>query len=191
LLISTKMEKTKRKDISEAIELGDAHVEIHGNVIKISKNGVHLERKIEIPIKKEGNNLILDAKKATKNIKRNIKTTAAHLRNMLAGLDKKYVYKLQICAVHFPMTTSIKGNEIIIKNFLGEVKDRKATIIEGVSVKVDKEIITVEGHDKEKTGQTAANIENATRITKRDRRVFQDGIYIISKEKGVRKAWDF
>jgi large subunit ribosomal protein L6 len=41
--------------------------------------------------------------------------------------------------------------------------------------------VTVSGSDREKVGQTAANIEMACKIKKRDRRVFQDGIYIVSK----------
>ena len=48
-------------------------------------------------------------------------------------------------------------------------------------MKVKGQEIIVEGIDKEATGQTAANIEQATRITKWDRRVFQDGIYIVEK----------
>ena len=41
--------------------------------------------------------------------------------------------------------------------------------------------ITVTGHNKEDVGQTSANLEQASRIKGRDIRVFQDGIYRISK----------
>ena len=49
----------------------------------------------------------------------------------------------------------------------------------GTVIKGD--IIIVEGIDKELAGQTAARIEQSTRITNKDRRVFQDGCYITDK----------
>ena len=42
--------------------------------------------------------------------------------------------------------------------------------------------VVVTGINKESVGQTAANIEQATRIKARDPRVFQDGIYVVGKE---------
>ena len=89
--------------------------------------------------------------------------------------------------MHFPMSVSIQGDYLVIKNFLGERKERKAKILPQVNVKIEKNIITVESSDKEKAGQTAANIERATRIRKRDRRIFQDGIWLVQKSKGAKR----
>jgi len=77
------------------------------------------------------------------------------------------------------MKVTVDENQVTIGNFLGEKIPRRAKILEDVKVTLDKDFLIVEGLNKEKAGQTAANIEKATRITKRDRRIFQDGIYMI------------
>ena len=64
---------------------------------------------------------------------------------------------------------------------MGEKKPRVAKILDGVSVEIKGDLILVKGIDKEKVGQTVANIELATRVKNRDVRVFQDGIYRISR----------
>ena len=82
------------------------------------------------------------------------------------------------------MTLKIKNNELIINNFLGEKVPRKATIFPNVEVEIKGNIIKVSSIDKEAAGHTAANMEKATKVKKRDRRIFQDGIFITKKEKG-------
>ena len=83
------------------------------------------------------------------------------------------------------MTLKVEGNTMTITNLFGEKVPRKAALPwtpSEVQVKIEnKTDVTVSGSDREKVGQTAANIERACKIKKRDRRVFQDGIYIVSK----------
>jgi len=79
------------------------------------------------------------------------------------------------------MTAEIKGNEAIIKNFLGEKTPRISKIIPGVEVEINGNTIVVKSSNKELAGQVAANFETATKIRGRDLRVFQDGIYITNK----------
>jgi large subunit ribosomal protein L6 len=79
------------------------------------------------------------------------------------------------------MTVKIEGDKFKIKNFLGEKIERTAMICPNTKVSIKGNIVEVSSVDIEKAGQTAANIEIATKIRNRDRRVFQDGIFITEK----------
>ena len=100
---------------------------------------------------------------------------------MIKGVTEGFEYKMKTVFSHFPIKTSVDGNEFIIQNFLGERSARRAKILEGVSVEVNGEDVTVQGTNKESVGQTVANIERTTKVKKRDVRVFQDGVYRVSK----------
>ena len=128
-----------------------------------------------------GGKIVLSAEQATKREKKIVGTFQAHLRNLVRGVEEPYEYTLKICSGHFPMSVSVSGDELIIKNFLGEVVPRKVALPKGAEVKVTGTEITVTSPDKEIAGQTAAKIESLCRITNRDRRVFQDGCYITQK----------
>lgn len=144
-----------------------------GKLTREFKGKFTIERKEDV--------LHIGGKKTTKNDKKLINSTAAHIHNMIHGVNEGYEYKLKACSAHFPMSLSVEGKFLVVKNFLGEVEARKAKILEGVKIKVEKDVIILDSADKEKAGQTAANIETATKITYRDRRVFQDGIFITNK----------
>jgi large subunit ribosomal protein L6 len=83
------------------------------------------------------------------------------------------------------MTLKVQGDKMTVTNLFGEKVPRIAKLPWSpaeVEVKVmNKTDVIVKGIDKEKVGQTAANIERSCKIRNRDRRVFQDGIYITSK----------
>ena len=81
------------------------------------------------------------------------------------------------------MNLAVQGETFVVNNYFGERVPRRSDILPGVDVKVTNKVeITVSGIDKENVGQTAANIERSTTVKNRDRRVFQDGIYRLSKE---------
>ena len=109
-------------------------------------------------------------------------TWQAHMNNMVKGVTEGFKYTLKALYSHFPMTLAVKGNQFVVNNYFGERVPRHANILSGVEVKVqNKTEVLVTGIDKEAVGQTAANIERSTTVKKRDRRVFQDGIYLIDK----------
>ena len=108
-------------------------------------------------------------------------TLEAHVKSMIRGVVEGYEYRMKVVYSHFPIQLKLQGNRLEIGNFLGEKQPRAAKIIEGVTVRVGNDEVTLTGIDKEKVGNTAANIEHATKITKRDPRVFQDGIYITER----------
>jgi large subunit ribosomal protein L6 len=155
-----------------------------GEMITIKKGKNVISKKLCYPtieVKKEGEKIVLSPKLFTKKEKKIINTFRAHLKSMIQGVEEPYKYTVKICAGHFPMNVTIEGKNIVVKNFLGEKVPRKTEIVDNVDVKIEGDTLTITSPDKEAAGQTAANCERCTRITNRDRRVFQDGLWIIKK----------
>ena len=183
--IVIKMKKTK-KILDKEISYEGVTIIQEGNLLCIKGPKGELKKKVfdpSVKIEIKPDKVILSPKKrATKRDSKMIKTFVAHINNMIKGVNEGHTYKLKICSGHFPMNVSVSNNEFIVKNFIGEKVPRKIILKEGVNVKLDGEIITVEGIDKELVSQTAARIEELTKRPGFDTRIFQDGIYIIEKD---------
>ena len=134
-----------------------------------------------ISISEDNGKITLTGKKIRRKEKALIGTWRAHLNNMAQGVSSGFLYEMKIVFAHFPMKVAVKGNVVAIDNFLGEKVTRNANICGDVKVIAKGDKVTVEGNNVEDVGQTAANLERATVVKGRDIRVFQDGIYVVSK----------
>jgi len=174
-----------KKEFYQEIEIPEGvEASLNGSLFSVKGPEGELSREFQtnkLDFEKKGNKIIIGTKKATKNEKKMVNTIKSHINNMIEGAQKKFEYVLKACFSHFPITVEVKGNEAVVKNFLGEKVARKVSIPTGVEVKVDRDIITIISASKELAGQAAANFETATKVSNRDRRVFQDGIFMTSK----------
>jgi large subunit ribosomal protein L6 len=172
-------------EVKEQINIPDGvTATLQDNVLTIKGEKGELNRTFthpKIALKLNGNNIEITSKNVRRKEKALIGTFVAHINNMVKGVTEGFEYQMKTVFSHFPIKTSVEGNEFIIQNFLGERSARRAKILDGVTVEAKGEDVTVSGFDKEKVGQTVANIERATHVKKRDIRVFQDGVYRISK----------
>jgi len=174
-----------KKDLLETLEIpeGITVTKEEDSLVVSGSKGVVKRKfgnpKVNVDVKE--NRITLVSKAASKREKAIVLAYKAHLKNAFKGSNEGFVYKLKICSGHFPMNVSVQNEVLTIKNFLGEKVPRKVKIKYEVNVKVEGSTIVVEGPDREKVGQVAADIEQKTRRPGFDKRIFQDGIYITEK----------
>ena len=175
----------KKTEIKEKISIPEnITVTLEGNILTLKGEKGELSRKFthpKIDIKIDKNLIEINGRSIRRKEKALIGTFIAHINNMIRGVTEGFEYKMKTVFSHFPIKTSVDGNKFVIENFLGERSARRAKILEGITVEVKGDDVSVKGIDKEKVGQTVANIERAAKVKKRDIRIFQDGIYRISK----------
>jgi len=156
-------------------------VEVQNKNVKVSGSKGELSREFkyffDIKIEKKDNKIVVKSGSDIKKVRATIGTIIAHINNMIRGVTEGYTYKMKVIYSHFPVTVKVESNEIQIHNFLGEKVPRIAKIVGNTKVEVAGQDLILTGPNKEDVGQTCGNIEQACRITKYDRRIFQDGIY--------------
>ena len=176
-------------NITHDIELPEGvSANIDGDDVTLSKNGSSISRTFRnsrISVISVDGKIQVFCDLPRRKHKALAGTWAAHLKNIVRGIDSGFEYRLKAVYSHFPMTLKVDGNIMTITNLFGEKVPRSANLPwtpSEVQVRVENKVdVIVTGADREKVGQTAANIERACKIRKRDRRVFQDGIYLIEK----------
>jgi len=139
----------------------------------------------QILIDADGKDIRIWAKWPRKKEAALVGTIYSHIQNMISGVQKGFTYKLKIVFSHFPINVKTQDKVVVIENFTGERRGRKAKILGNVKVKIDAEDVIVQGLNLEDVSQTAANIEQSTKVKRKDPRIFLDGIYVYERNEGM------
>ncbi len=173
------------KEVARQIEIPEGvDIQVADSTVTVKGPKGELSRRLWYPgidINKEESHLVVNSKLDRKRQRAMVGTLAAHIGNMIAGVTEGFEYRMKVVYSHFPIQLKAGQDELITNNFLGERRARSAKIIGGTKVDLGKDEVILSGIDKEKVGQTMANIEQATRVRGFDIRVFQDGIYLVEK----------
>ncbi|CCW68179.1 unnamed protein product [Phytomonas sp. Hart1] len=115
-----------------------------------------------------------------------INTTLSHVRNLICGVTKGFRFKIRSAYAHFPININVEGQNIEIRNFLGEKRVRRVLLPDSIKVyqtdpsKVKDELV-LEGNDLEQVSREAAVLHQLCAVKKKDIRKFLDGIYVQTK----------
>jgi large subunit ribosomal protein L6 len=176
-------------EISRTIQAPDGvTINLEGRKVTVKGTKGTIERDfshIPVLINADGNNVRVWAEWPRKKEAALVGTIYSHIQNMITGVQKGFTYKLKIVFSHFPISVKVQGKTVLIENFTGERRARKANIVGDVKVKVEAEDILVQGLNLEDVSQTAANIETATRVRRKDPRIFLDGLYVFERNEGM------
>jgi len=176
-------------EISRTIQVPDGvSVNLEGGKITVKGNKGTLERDFShfaVSIDAEGNTVRVWAEWPRKKEAALVGTIHSHIQNMIKGVQEGFTYKIKIVFSHFPISVKVQDKTVLIENFTGERRARKAKILGDVKVKVEAEDILVQGVNLEDVSQTSANIEQVTRVRRKDPRIFLDGLYVFERNEGM------
>ncbi len=161
------------------VSLSEKTLQVKGPKGTVSRNF----SKIPVGVSVREGKVVLSAYRKKKMDRAILSTCRSHVENMFKGVREGFNYRLKVVFAHFPITVKVQNGEVHLENFYGERSPRVARIVgEGTTVKSEGDDIVVSGPSLEGVAQTAANIENSTRVKKKDQRVFLDGVYIYKRK---------
>jgi len=179
----------RQPEISRTIQVPEGvTINLEGKKVTVKGAKGTLKRDfsfIPISISADGDTIRFWAEWPRKKEAALIGTIYSHVKNMISGVQKGFTYKIKIVFSHFPISVKVQGKLVSIENFTGERRARNAKILGDVKVKVEAEDVVVQGLNLEDVSQTAANIEQITKVKRKDPRIFLDGLYVYERNEGM------
>lgn len=133
----------------------------------------------DVKIDVDGNTVTTTPARDTAHAKALWGTYAAHIRNMIGGVTEGFEKKLEIEGVGY--RAEMKGNTLVL--MVGFSHPVEMDVPEGVTAAVEKNVITINGADKDVVGQFAANVRAVKKPEPyKGKGIHYQGEYIIRKQ---------
>ena len=165
------------------VSLNGSMLHVQGPLGKVYKNF----KKIPVLIEINNNKILLKKTGERKKHLAILNTARSLIQTLCIGVVDGFTIKMKIVYSHFPITVSVEGKKVLVKNFQGERAER-VSVIKGDTLVVAKgDDVIITGPVLTDVSQTAANIQLNTKVKNKDHRVFLDGIYKYYKANGIEK----
>ncbi|MGI0083215.1 MAG: 50S ribosomal protein L6 [Nitrosopumilaceae archaeon] len=144
-------------------------------------------KKIPVDLQVDGKNVIIKSLGVRKKDYAIFNTAQSIIKTLIEGVQKGYTLKMKIVYAHFPITVKVKDGNILVENFQGERAPRVSKIHGDTKVVAKGDDVILTGPVLTDVSQTAASLQQNTKVKNKDHRVFLDGIYLFEKSVGIEK----
>ena len=168
----------------------DVKVSLKGNILHVQGPLGHTYKnfkKIPVTIEIDDKKILLKQNGERKKYHAIRNTARSIIQILCAGVVDGFTIKMKVVFSHFPITVKVEGKKVLIENFQGERAPRISMIKGDTKVDVKGDDVIISGPVLTDVSQTAANIQQKSKVKNKDHRVFLDGIYRYSKSKGIEK----
>ncbi len=140
---------------SVSAAISDRVIEVKG-----PKGTVSHDFGYEVDVQINGKEIIFTKKTNTRLAQALWGTTRALVQNMILGVTEGFKKELELHGVGYKMV--LQGKKLVLN--LGFSHTIEVEISEGLNVSINKNVLTVEGLDKQRVGQLAAEIRALRKV---------------------------
>ena len=171
--------------VPDPVKVSASHkiLNVEGPLGKTRKNF----KRIPVDLQVSGKNIIIKSLGTRKTDYAIFKTSESLVKTLIKGVQTGYTYKMKIVYAHFPITVKTKDGYIHVENFQGERAPRVSKIFGNTKVVAKGDDVVITGSVLTEVSQTAAALQQNTKVKNKDHRVFLDGIYLFEKHDGIEK----
>lgn len=161
-------------------------VKITGQTISVKgpKGSLDFSAHRDVEVKIEGKEIRVSVKKITKLTKALWGLTHVLVANMIEGTTKGFEKQLELQGVGFRM--AVQGKKLNMA--LGFSHPVEVEIPEGLEAKIEKNILTISGIDKQKVGQFAASVRALKKVEPYKGKGFRYVGEIVRRKAGKKAA---